>query len=126
MTRVTSSLRRPNAVVPRRCFPSLEDPDKTGPRDLPDIGLGASIRPGAAPVPFGAPPDSSLDRRLSVETPFEVAIMADENMLAQMATKAGFIAALDQSGGSTPAALRLYGIPDDAYAGDEEMYRLMH
>jgi fructose-bisphosphate aldolase class I len=52
--------------------------------------------------------------------------MTDAKMLAQMATKDGFIAALDQSGGSTPAALRLYGIPDDAYAGDEEMFRLMH
>jgi len=52
--------------------------------------------------------------------------MPDPNMLAQMATKGGFIAALDQSGGSTPAALRLYGIPDDAYSGDAEMYRLMH
>ena len=39
----------------------------------------------------------------------------------------GFIAALDQSGGSTPGALRLYGIPDSEYAGDEaKMYELMH
>ena len=38
----------------------------------------------------------------------------------------GFIAALDQSGGSTPKALRLYGIAEDAYSGDEEMFRLMH
>jgi fructose-bisphosphate aldolase class I len=38
----------------------------------------------------------------------------------------GFIAALDQSGGSTPGALRLYGIPDDAYAGDAEMFALIH
>ena len=47
-------------------------------------------------------------------------------MTAQMASKAGFIAALDQSGGSTPGALRLYGIPDSAYSGDAEMFRLMH
>jgi fructose-bisphosphate aldolase class I len=52
--------------------------------------------------------------------------MADEKMLAQMSGKGGFIAALDQSGGSTPGALRLYGIPDSAYSGDAEMYRLMH
>jgi len=52
--------------------------------------------------------------------------MPDENMLAQMTSKDGFIAALDQSGGSTPAALRLYGIQDGAYSGDDEMYRLMH
>jgi fructose-bisphosphate aldolase class I len=38
----------------------------------------------------------------------------------------GFIAALDQSGGSTPKALRLYGISEDSYSGDEEMFRLMH
>jgi fructose-bisphosphate aldolase class I len=43
-----------------------------------------------------------------------------------MGSKPGFIAALDQSGGSTPGALRLYGIPDSAYSGDAEMFRLMH
>ena len=39
---------------------------------------------------------------------------------------AGFIAALDQSGGSTPKALKVYGIPEDAYSGDEEMFDLVH
>jgi fructose-bisphosphate aldolase class I len=38
----------------------------------------------------------------------------------------GFIAALDQSGGSTPKALTAYGIPDTAYANDEEMFDLVH
>ena len=52
--------------------------------------------------------------------------MADAKMMAQMTGKGGFIAALDQSGGSTPGALRLYGIPDTAYSGDAEMFRLMH
>jgi fructose-bisphosphate aldolase, class I len=52
--------------------------------------------------------------------------MADQKMMAQMSGKGGFIAALDQSGGSTPGALRLYGIPDSAYSGDAEMFRLMH
>jgi fructose-bisphosphate aldolase class I len=47
-------------------------------------------------------------------------------MKAQMSEKPGFIAALDQSGGSTPGALRAYGIPDSAYSGDAEMYKLMH
>ena len=47
-------------------------------------------------------------------------------MFDQMARKKGFIAALDQSGGSTPGALRLYGILDSAYSGEEEMFRLMH
>jgi fructose-bisphosphate aldolase, class I len=52
--------------------------------------------------------------------------MADEKMLTQMAQKGGFIAALDQSGGSTPGALRAYGIPDSAYNGDAEMFQFMH
>ena len=38
----------------------------------------------------------------------------------------GFIAALDQSGGSTPKALRLYGIKEDQYAGDDQMYDMIH
>jgi fructose-bisphosphate aldolase class I len=52
--------------------------------------------------------------------------MADDRMMTQMSGKGGFIAALDQSGGSTPGALRHYGIPETAYSGDAEMYRLMH
>lgn len=52
--------------------------------------------------------------------------MADDRMMRQIASKPGFLAALDQSGGSTPGALRLYGIPDDAYHGDAEMFALMH
>ncbi len=53
-------------------------------------------------------------------------IMANDKMTAQITEKGGFIAALDQSGGSTPGALRLYGIPDSAYNGDAEMFRLVH
>jgi fructose-bisphosphate aldolase class I len=53
-------------------------------------------------------------------------IMANDKMMAQISGRGGFIAALDQSGGSTPGALRLYGIPDNAYSGDAEMFRLMH
>jgi fructose-bisphosphate aldolase class I len=53
--------------------------------------------------------------------------MANDMMTAQMGSKGGFIAALDQSGGSTPGALRLYGIPDSEYAGDDaKMFDLMH
>jgi len=52
--------------------------------------------------------------------------MANDKMMAQISRQGGFIAALDQSGGSTPGALRLYGIPDNAYSGDAEMFRLMH
>lgn len=43
-----------------------------------------------------------------------------------MASGHGFIAALDQSGGSTPKALKLYGISEDAYDGDEQMFDLIH
>jgi fructose-bisphosphate aldolase class I len=52
--------------------------------------------------------------------------MTDHEMTATITEKGGFIAALDQSGGSTPGALRLYGIPDSAYGTEAEMYRLMH
>ena len=52
--------------------------------------------------------------------------MANEKMLAQISDKAGFIAALDQSGGSTPGALRQYGIEENAYNGDAEMFKLIH
>jgi fructose-bisphosphate aldolase class I len=48
------------------------------------------------------------------------------DMKAQMSDKPGFVAALDQSGGSTPGALRLYGVPDSAYSGDAEMFKVMH
>ena len=52
--------------------------------------------------------------------------MSNSQMLSRIARGRGFIAALDQSGGSTPGALRHYGIPDDAYASDAEMLQLMH
>ncbi len=43
-----------------------------------------------------------------------------------MASRPGFIAALDQSGGSSPKALKLYGISEDAYDSDEKMFDLIH
>lgn len=43
-----------------------------------------------------------------------------------MQNKDGFIAALDQSGGSTPKALALYGVNEDEYSNDEEMFNLVH
>ena len=52
--------------------------------------------------------------------------MAHEQMTQQMSQKPGFIAALDQSGGSTPKALKLYGIQAEAYTSEEEMYGLIH
>lgn len=46
--------------------------------------------------------------------------------LKQMTSGKGFIAALDQSGGSTPKALKAYGIEPSEYQGDDEMFRLVH
>jgi fructose-bisphosphate aldolase class I len=50
----------------------------------------------------------------------------NEDQFNKVKTATGFIAALDQSGGSTPKALRLYGIEESEYAGDEQMFALMH
>ncbi len=47
-------------------------------------------------------------------------------MLEKVTTEDGFIAALDQSGGSTPKALALYGVEDGEFANDEQMYDLVH
>jgi fructose-bisphosphate aldolase, class I len=52
--------------------------------------------------------------------------MPDTATLDRLRTSAGFIAALDQSGGSTPKALKGYGIESDAFSNDEEMYALIH
>ena len=52
--------------------------------------------------------------------------MPNAEMRKQAATKDGFIAALDQSGGSTPKALRLYGVEESAYTNDDEMFALVH
>jgi fructose-bisphosphate aldolase class I len=49
-----------------------------------------------------------------------------DQQLDKVTNAEGFIAALDQSGGSTPKALRLYGIEEDAYSNDEEMFSLVH
>lgn len=49
-----------------------------------------------------------------------------DSMTAQAANKDGFIAALDQSGGSTPKALKLYGVEEGAWSNDAEMFDLIH
>lgn len=46
--------------------------------------------------------------------------------LSKVQTQDGFLAALDQSGGSTPKALKIYGVGEDAYSGDEEMFTEVH
>ncbi len=49
-----------------------------------------------------------------------------EQQFEKVRTQKGFIAALDQSGGSTPKALKLYGVNEDAYSNEEEMYAAVH
>ena len=52
--------------------------------------------------------------------------MNNDEMITRIASGAGFIAALDQSGGSTPKALRGYGVADDEWEGDDEMFAQIH
>jgi fructose-bisphosphate aldolase class I len=52
--------------------------------------------------------------------------MTDASMLEKIRSGKGFIAALDQSGGSTPGALKAYGIGPEAFSNDEEMFGLIH
>lgn len=50
----------------------------------------------------------------------------NKSQLERMKSDKGFIAALDQSGGSTPKALKNYGIPNEAYSNEEEMFKMVH
>lgn len=52
--------------------------------------------------------------------------MSNAEQLEKIKTAPGFIAALDQSGGSTPKALGLYGVTPDAWSNDEEMFTVVH
>ena len=49
-----------------------------------------------------------------------------DQQMHKMKAEPGFVAALDQSGGSTPKALRLYGIKEGAWSNEEEMFALVH
>src|SRR2546426_2866040 len=53
-------------------------------------------------------------------------IAVNAEQLQKIKTGPGFIAALDQSGGSTPKALRLYGIQENTWSSDEEMFAIVH
>src|SRR5437660_6577075 len=53
-------------------------------------------------------------------------IAVNEEQLQKIKTSPGFVAALDQSGGSTPKALRLYGIQENSWSSDEEMFTVVH
>ena len=50
----------------------------------------------------------------------------NEQQLQKMKSRPGFIAALDQSGGSTPKALALYGIKEGAWSNEDEMFAIVH
>ena len=50
----------------------------------------------------------------------------NQQQLDKVKNQAGFIAALDQSGGSTPKALKLYGVDENEYSGDDEMFAKVH
>ncbi|GAA6162482.1 fructose bisphosphate aldolase [Pelagimonas sp. KU-00592-HH] len=52
--------------------------------------------------------------------------MSNQAQIEKMTSGAGFIAALDQSGGSTPKALRLYGVEEDQYGSEAEMFDMIH
>ena len=52
--------------------------------------------------------------------------MTNKAQFDQIKVGKGFVAALDQSGGSTPKALRLYGVEEDQYKNDDEMFALIH
>src|SRR6266403_5509431 len=53
-------------------------------------------------------------------------IAVNAEQLQKVKTNPGFIAALDQSGGSTPKALRLYGVQENTWSSDEEMFAIVH
>jgi len=53
-------------------------------------------------------------------------VAVNQEQLQKIKTSPGFVAALDQSGGSTPKALRLYGIQENAWSSDEEMFTIVH
>ncbi len=55
-----------------------------------------------------------------------MASAAQQAMLEKIKAQSGFIAALDQSGGSTPKALKLYGVEESEYSNDEEMFGMVH
>jgi fructose-bisphosphate aldolase class I len=71
--------------------------------------------------PFNERADPSLPRTQGGRT-----MTLFEQQLQKMRTQPGFIAALDQSGGSTPKALRSYGIKEDAWSNEAEMFAIVH
>lgn len=89
------------------------------PRDDTLLTLGRR----ASGAPDGYRGTSAVDRRLQGRTD---GMHMNSSMLNRMRDDQGFIAALDQSGGSTPKALALYGVDESAYSSDAEMFELIH
>jgi fructose-bisphosphate aldolase class I len=75
--------------------------------------LSFLCRAGGTPLPTTVPTEGYVQ-------------MLDTELTKKIADGNGFIAALDQSGGSTPKALKGYGIEEDAYSGEEAMFGLIH
>src|SRR4051794_481925 len=75
-----------------------------------------------------APPTPLLPLRPPRGSTAELGSVTPVNdaQLDKVRTAKGFIAALDQSGGSTPKALKLYGIEESEYSGDDEMFAKVH
>jgi fructose-bisphosphate aldolase, class I len=63
---------------------------------------------------------------MQIEGDVMKSIDLNQQQLQQMKSHSGFIAALDQSGGSTPGALRLYGIKEGAWSNEDEMFGIVH
>jgi fructose-bisphosphate aldolase class I len=89
------------------------------------LGVREEVRAGSTDIlgPHAPVFPAGLLKRINNRR-FHMATFDDQ--LNKVRTQPGFIAALDQSGGSTPKALRLYGIAEDAYSNDEEMFALIH
>src|ERR1700746_1583930 len=69
--------------------------------------------------------DQQSDPPLPADETMKTAGLNNDQLQA-MKTRPGFVAALDQSGGSTPKALTAYGIPEGSWSNDDEMFALVH
>ena len=94
-------------VLAQRIIPELESPAE------PELAHDSST-------------NNLIRRYRTIEGGVMNALGLNEQQLQKMKTHPGFIAALDQSGGSTPNALRLYGIKEDAWSNEDEMFAIVH
>src|SRR4030095_3950929 len=76
---------------------------------------------------LGAGPETrQLNQQPDPPLPADEGTVMNNEQLQTMKTRSGFVAALDQSGGSTPKALAAYGIPQGSWSNDDEMFALVH